>query len=112
MSQKHTVTARFDGDGCRPLLRLTCDSSPDALCRAEFECECEQYFDSKVVDGKPTHRPDWDSDETHVGSFGTGCNIATWFDVADGEELTGTVSFEIAPEWQGEFYTYAIEDRS
>lgn len=118
-----SADAYFDGGSARHLVtmyanrdsefKMTCHSAPGASCRAVWDCGCEGWWRYEVVDGKPTHAtaPVEGDAEIHTGRFDPAvCQICVWFNEGDGpSDMSGEVTFEVDPQWQGEFFTYVID---
>lgn len=50
----HYATVEWDGyDG--PTYTFTCDEPPEALCRAQWDCDCERYASCGIDDQGPWH---------------------------------------------------------
>lgn len=106
----HRVEVSFYG---YPSSRLICHAPGDAPCKAVWDCECETIFDYLVTrEGKPTHLPDpYDKHHWHEGRFDhTQCSLADWFE-NDDEPLQGTVTLDVTPTWEGDFYTFQVVQR-
>ena len=77
------------------------------LCRAVWECGCEQWPSSGIKDGKPWHTVlDFiENEEVHWGAFGADeCEIRLWLESGGLELLTKTVCISVEPEWDGDRY--------
>lgn len=109
MSQ-HRVTITFDG-GYTPELTFACDAPPQALCRAEFACDCEVYARLGVDERGPWHELTegyMTSDEQaatepprHYGSSGGECGQLLYVTESDcaGEVGDGSVTVPIDLTW-------------
>lgn len=104
----HSVTITFE-EGY-PSYRFTCTAPADALCRADWSCDCEKYYDEQVRNGVPAHRPHWgDPDTWHAGVFKTDfCGIKAWFDGSSENPLDGEVTVPVEAEWDGEYYAFTV----
>ena len=105
----HKITIDFDGYS--PTFRMVCSAPDDGLCHSVFDCDCEEYFSFKVVDGKPTHEVTYGGDPfRHEGVFDpTYCNLTEWLDNLDGEIVQGKITVPVRPEWDGDGYIFHIE---
>lgn len=106
---EHTVTITF-GDGY-PSHTFQCNAGPESLCRAEFSCDCEQWYNLCVRNGVPAHQPDpLDADAWHAGVLRAGeCNHKEWFDNADDTPLDGAVTVAVTPQWHTDYETFTID---
>lgn len=110
-TSKHIVTAHLDG-GCFPRYSMECTSSPDHFCRASWDCDCEDISGYEVVDGKPVHTHYEDNGEEipYPGKFSPDdCTVREWFINDGSEELSGEVTFEVEPKWEGDFYAFPVK---
>ena len=107
----HIVTVEFDQWGTTNTLR--CTAPADALCRARYTCECEEWSEEGLIDGFPVHTvqrwdeaTDEDVEDSHVGRFDPEyCNLREWFENTD-EPLSGQSTFSVTAEWQGDHYSF------
>lgn len=78
----HTVTLTVE-DGFLSG-RMECHAPPDALCRARWDCDCEEWGDIATThDGRPWHQRTEGGDR-HYGRFDPDwCNHAEWFNDGD-----------------------------
>lgn len=85
-----------------------CDEPAEAMCRAIWRCECEQYYSSCIRNGVPAHQPDPDDPDCwHAGTFGGDCDLRAWFD--EGEDLLiGKVTLPVEAQWQDGYYTFTL----
>ena len=111
MTAIHGHKARIFFDGFSPTMSLSCQAPHDAPCKAEWDCDCETFFDFRVTDdGLPTHLPNpHDPHLWHTGRWGTECALADWFE-NDDEPLTGTVEVDVTATWEGDFYAFQIAE--
>ena len=88
---------------------LICKAEPDAMCRAVWTCECEEWFKSGIEDGKPWHVPGDYSEpeyERHVGVFDPNeCVYVDWADNSD-ECLRGVIIIPVEPQHHGDYVTF------
>lgn len=105
MSADHFVTIDLEdwSPGDRPT--LICKAPDDAMCRALWTCECEEWFKSGIEGGRPWHAPGDYSEpeyERHVGRFdSTECIYRDWAENSD-ECLRGIVTIPVTPEHNGD----------
>lgn len=105
----HRVEATFGG--WTSSYRLICRAPGNAPCKAVWDCDCELIFDYMVDrEGKPTHLLDpFDKHTWHVGHFDhSQCSIRDWFEGDGEEELQGTVTFDVEPRWEGDFFSFHV----
>jgi hypothetical protein len=106
----HTVTIDWDNHGCHT---FTCHAPADALCRASWDCTCEEWIGLVVEDGVPWHDAGTDVEVgRHRGRFdGGGCNLRDWYDECRGADLlTGEVTFPVLEEWERDgHYTFKVQ---
>jgi hypothetical protein len=112
MSTHHSVTIDYGKDGYPATLSLTCSAPADAPCRAEWTCDCEEFsWSGNGTDGLPVHTT-WseesDDEVEHVGTFGTGCNIADWFADSD-DVMRGKVTVPVTPRWDGDCFEFLLD---
>lgn len=110
----HTVTVDWDRDGY-PRYSFGCTASADALCHAEFACECESYATAGVEGGRPWHSPEpWSEGDglddalevRHLGDFNPeSCGLRDWFENTD-EAMRGSITFPVRAVWQGDYNTF------
>ena len=119
----HVLRIEFDG-GIFPRITVVCNEPPEALCRAEFDCTCEEYADTGIgADGIPWHTltdgyMDDDQREAaeqgnpprHYGQHGGECPYALWLNEDDPSESgRGTADVPIASfQWVGDGYEWSI----
>lgn len=102
----HLVTADWEPNG-GPSMSLKCEAPAEALCHAVWACECEEWDEDGVEDGKPWHRHDGDSHlARHRGKFDpTECNLRDWFENSD-EPMEGAIVFRVDPVFHGDYVTF------
>jgi len=89
---------------------LRCNAPERALCHAEYECECESWFEDGVENGRPWHDAGDYSEldkERHYGKFVARCGMADWARNTD-EWLMGEVTAPVRYDWQGDYYMFSI----
>lgn len=101
----HSITIEFDAGGPFPHLTWTCNAPADALCRAEYDCECEAWHWEESVEGVPQHR-NFDED-VHTGHLGDECRLRAWFEESDGH-VFGTVTVPAEATWTGDGYGFQL----
>lgn len=107
----HTVTIKLDELGCHPSYSMACTEPADALCHADWDCACEAFWEAGDEDGRPWHESCYGNGEIHYGTYDpTRCNICDWFEGTEDahEVIHGQVKFDVAPEWEGEWYEYRV----
>ena len=67
-----------------------CHAPADALCRAVYNCDCEEWFEAGVEDGVPWHETEtltecagesWERKVRHYGRFDQReCNAGDWIE--------------------------------
>lgn len=118
----------FDGD-VFPRHTVVCNEPPEALCRAQFPCDCEEYAAWGLDDaGVPWHTLTdgyMDDDEReqaaqgnptrHYGQHGGECTYALWLNEGDdpAESGYGTADVPItAFTWLGDGYEWHVGSAS
>jgi len=100
---KHVLMLDFDGG---IYSRLICKEPKESLCHARWKCDCEEWVEAGIKDGKPWHKNYVEYGEPNIctGYFGRDCMMEDWYD----EELmgVGTIEIDVEPEWQGDGYTF------
>lgn len=104
----HTITydLQHPGNG-----EMECLATPDAPCRAVWDCGCESIYGYHVAEGVPHHFSTYDGDEVqvrghHVGRFDPDhCNIRDWHENSE-EDVTGTVRVAVDPSWEHDYYVF------
>lgn len=112
----HTVTVEWEDGSISPYMRFRCNAGPESLCHAVWTCECEEYDETGVTDGRPWHMlADGYRDVTysgvqrHVGKFEPDeCSLRDWFENSD-ESLRGSVTFPVEGEWDGDSYLFNVQ---
>ena len=110
MHEPHIVVIEFDCD-VFPQLRLRCEAGPTAMCRAHYDCDCEEWTEGGNDNGTPWHQAiGYDEGERHEGRFEPGwCNVAEWFDEGGGgASLSGSVDARVSAAWNGHGFDYNI----
>ena len=90
-----------------------CHAPADALCRAVYDCGCEEWFEAGVEDGVPWHEcagESWERRVRHFGRFDPReCNTRDWIEGDPlGCQASGTDSQVVIPvdlAWTG----YGVE---
>lgn len=103
---EHVAVLDFTDGYARASLR--CHAAPDAMCHAEYDCDCERWFSEGVEDGLPWHDAgDYSESKKvrHVGRFVDRCGLSDWAENSE-EWLYGEVTVPVRAEWQGDFYTF------
>jgi len=99
----HQIEMKWDNGQTEVIVK--CDNSPPALCKAEFTCECDGWYEPYVNDdGFPVHHDSWpvtEETQQHVGTWVDDCQVREstslfWLE----ENLTGKIEFDVQPEWQ------------
>lgn len=120
---------RLEWDGWRSLSHaVVCNEPPEALCRAQWDCGCEEYADTGIgEDGVPWHEltdgyMDDDQREAaargdaprHYGQHGGECNYALWLNEDDpAESGYGTADVPITEfKWLGDGYEWHVGSAS
>jgi hypothetical protein len=115
VSAEHLVTADWGTGESWPTLHLACKAPDDAICHAVWDCECEQWGEHGVDSTGPWHEHaayDVDPAVRHYGRFDkTECNLVNWFDNSE-EMMRGSISFPVAAEFDGDYYTFTPEAAS
>lgn len=109
-TRHHHATVTWDVHG--PSSAMTCTAPPDALCHATYDCQCEEWVDAGVEDGRPWHadHDEADAECRHYGRFNPDeCGLRDWYENSD-EPLAGTLTFPVTPEWNGDGYTFQTEE--
>jgi hypothetical protein len=104
---EHIVTVEFE-EGYGQHVRMTCHAPADSMCHAEFDCECELWWNTGVEDGRPWHATDYDNPdaERHYGKFTPDfCNLREWFSNSD-DPMSGSVSFPVEASFEGDYYSF------
>lgn len=108
----HTVTVTWEGG--YPSYKFECSAPADALCRAQWTCDCESWAFAGVRDGIPWHShvdaddPLSPSTERHTGKFGDECNLRDWFDNTD-EPLEGSVTIPVHAIFEVDYYRFEVQ---
>ena len=106
----HEMSLHWDGE--YPTYRLTCNAGPTAPCRTKWSCDCETILEFGVDDdGNPTHIFFHNDGEEgiHVGEWTDHCSITDWAQETLEENISGTVTVPVYPEWVGHGYMFHIE---
>lgn len=110
---EHRATLDFDGGYVTQT--LTCTAPPHSMCHAVFDCDCDEFYDSRVVDDHPVHvlRPDDYNEQIHTGRFSPShCTVREWSENLQEEILHGQVTFDVRVEYQTDFLTlHPINER-
>ena len=107
-SHDHTVTLEFDGD-LHPIATMKCTAPIEAACHARYDCDCESWAEDGIESGVPWHRVE-PGDQPHYGHLDPlDCGFVTWFD-AGSDSLSGSVTFAVTPDWQGDYYLFEAVD--
>jgi hypothetical protein len=116
---------RLEWEGSFPSHTVVCNEPPEALCRAEFDCTCEEYAATGMgADGFPWHaltdgymddddREQYELNGTrprHYGRPGGECTYALWINNGDcaGELGSGTVDVPVTFMWDGDGYEWTV----
>lgn len=104
----HTVTVEWES-GYGPTYSFHCNAPTDALCHAVYDCDCEEYVDHGLEDGRPWHTTytgDGVGEARHYGRFDTDhCIEREWFEITD-DPLDGVLTFEVETVWEGDYYSF------
>lgn len=87
-----------------------CKEVSDAACHTRWICNCEDFYDFKMIDGKPTHseEPDGPDKDRCIGVIDAGyCVIQAIYADMPGEE-SGSVFAELIWDQDGE--RFEIDD--
>lgn len=109
----HQIRIVFDG--WHPSYGIVCNAGPESFCHADFDCDCTEYYDLKVIDGKPVHvvttyldEEPWETEEQHVGKFNPDeCLHESYLDALDAECIKGEITIDVEPEWD-DGYSYKV----
>jgi len=116
----HFMRVEWSGGGRFPSYSVICNEPPEARCRAQFPCDCEEYaalgFDGarpwhELTDGYLTDdQREQDPPPRHYGEPGGECNYALWLDNGDcADELGhGTADIPVTFEWDGDGYEWHV----
>jgi len=91
--------------------RFECKAPDNAQCKAQWECECENIWNYRVIGGSPVHdtAPEGEGgfgNAIHVGSFDNDqCNLTEWYDNQD-EAVEGTVRVDVKPVNEIDYVTF------
>lgn len=114
MTNHHHVTLDIEASRIvEPTATMTCTAPEQSLCRAVWDCGCEEWGDPRIEDGRPVHTiieygDDEDIEVDHVGRFDPAfCNLREWFHGSD-ETLNGKIVVAVTPEWTGDGYMFTI----
>ena len=104
-----------------PSYTVVCNESPEALCRAQFDCDCEEYAAIGIGgDGKPWHaladgylteeERNLPEPPRHHGEHGGECNYALWLNNGDCTDDLGhgTADLPATFTWDGDGYEWDI----
>ena len=112
----HTVTIKFDDYGYQPSYSMTCTQPKESVCHADWDCSCESFGENGDENGRPWHEPSYYTEdrELHWGTYDpTHCTITEWFENTEDVYgcIHGGVSFDVEPEWQGDWFEWRVIDR-
>ena len=112
----HTVTIKFDDYGYQPSYSMTCTQPKESVCHADWDCSCESFGENGDENGRPWHEPSYYTEdrELHWGTYDpTHCTITEWFENTEDVYgcIHGGVSFNVEPEWQGDWFEWRVIDR-
>ena len=117
---------RIEWDGSAfPLHTVVCNEPPEAVCRAQFDCTCEEYAATGIGDdGVPWHEltdgyMDDDQREAaaqgnpprHYGRHGGECTYALWLNEGDDPEESGRGTADMPITgflWTGDGYEWTV----
>jgi hypothetical protein len=97
-----------------PSYELVCKEGPEAICRAEWDCDCEVFGESGVDERGPWHETyAWEGGDPtarHYGQPGGECNKVLCLNNADCvDELgQGTASIPVDLTWRDEAYEWTV----
>ncbi len=95
--------------------RFECYAPDGSPCYAKWDCECENIWDYRVIDGLPAHDSTHEGEghpgnEVHVGRFdNTHCNLEEWHDNC-GEAVEGAVRVDVTPVYEVDYVTFMATD--
>ena len=110
----HRISIEFESGYYSPTYTLTCEAPPEALCRAEWDCDCEAWDKHGVDEQGPWHEgTTWDDEESsfrHYGKPGGECGQILFVNESDCiDELgRGTVTVPVDLAWDGDGYEWHI----
>jgi hypothetical protein len=107
---------RVEWDGGMPTYTVVCNEPPEALCRAQFSCDCEVYGKVGLDENGPWHDtyvwegPQSDADR-HRGEHGGDCTYALWLNNGDcPDELGhGVADIPVTFTWDGDGYEWQVQ---
>lgn len=120
-TSKHHIVWEFDNGYVTA--KVVCESGADANCRLyAVSCECEEWHIERDSTGAAFHlATEYDDDTSaeievrHAMRAGDECNVATWINEGDIEELhDGPTTFiigqvDIAPVWHADHYQWSLK---
>lgn len=104
-SVAHTVTVEW-GDHGGVSYQFRCNAPAEALCHAVYTCECDEWTDGGVENGRPWHSSvryddaDVEHEDRHYGTLDPDeCGQRDWFENSD-EVLRGSVTFPVTGTYE------------
>jgi hypothetical protein len=113
----HRIEVEFSHYVYGPGVHVICDEPAGALCRAQWDCDCEEFSEVGVDEHGPWHvtyaweGPASESDR-HYGKPGSpDCNYALFVEEsgAAAELGHGTLTAPVSFTWDGDGYEWHVE---